>query len=352
MPLLGWGAKMNCKRALAATIAMAFAAGGCTTSVVTQADDIPGFHRPISEQIGDFVFVRSDMDTSAGFATAVCAADEARQLANAQAGLGAANASGPPELVTTAKSKLAEADDAMNAALHVDSNFNLKFSADEAPYKVSLDYAPPQAKSDPGKAQANADKPAADPAKKRADVKGKKTAVKAKTSDKKTVTAADASDQDAPPPSQPIHVSRCAMKVIATAVNVCIYRTLNLNALDEALHTGLAQVVGVAGTAAAIATLSRSSGHDTAWITGGAAIMAALAQGGHDNAPTPTAAQVSTIVQGGLNYIVLMNVPPTPDPKSNGFEDMSHKYQHDMRVEYGYLFDAAISQCALYGAKS
>lgn len=148
--------------------------------------------------------------------------------------------------------------------------------------------------------------------------------------------SADSSGDDAKKASttpKQMVVSTCALKVLATAVNVCVYKTLNKNVLDKLENFGLYQVLAVAGTAATIASLSHSSGGDTAWITGGAAVATAVAANSEKALPSPTSAQIPSIVNAGLDYLLLDSPMDSVDIKAS----------------YANLFNASIAQCPLNG---
>ncbi len=175
-------------------------------------------------------------------------------------------------------------------------------------------------------------------------------------------------------------VSKCSMKVIATAVNVCVYRTLDRNALDRALNLGIGEVLAVAGTAATIGSLTRTTGTNLGWVTGGAAILTALGQAGQSSMPSAASAQIPAIVNAGLAYLVLdnpgdaktaaellKNDPPAGTElkafKTKFESDETKRTWTDKQYEelwaatqarsatlgtYASLFNASISQCALY----
>jgi hypothetical protein len=126
-------------------------------------------------------------------------------------------------------------------------------------------------------------------------------------------------------------VKACALKVITAAVDICIYRTANRNALDKLENSGLEEAAALGGTVAGIAALSQASGKETTLITAGTTGFAALTSGLGKAVPSTTSAQASSIVSAGLQYLLIDN---------NGMVEGGG-------AKLGLLFDAAFAGCSL-----
>ncbi len=142
---------------------------------------------------------------------------------------------------------------------------------------------------------------------------------------------------DKPTDYSPLRVSRCSLKVIAAAINLCTYRSLNRNAIDKLENYGIEEIIAVAGTAAAIATLAHSNGNDTTLITAGAAGAVGLFSNLQKAVPPPVTSQIGAIANAGLQYLAV---------DGDTFGDTStHDLQAPDPKRLAALFDAAFSVC-------
>lgn len=176
-----------------------------------------------------------------------------------------------------------------------------------------------------------------------------------------------------PTPETLIGVTKCSLKVIQVAVNICIHRGSNRNAFNDFMNSSLGSGVAIGGMAAGIAALARESGKQTAVIGGGAAAATALL-GGLQKIQLPSAgqAQISSVTTSGLQYLVfddLLTWPlntdnpaipkiyePDPSDWDGDDSDGDLKAKKDNTTignlwayenSYAHLFDAAISGCTV-----
>ncbi|MGH6889877.1 MAG: hypothetical protein ACREHF_11905 [Rhizomicrobium sp.] len=181
------------------------------------------------------------------------------------------------------------------------------------------------------------------------DKTGKTQTIQGKqASDSTTTSTATSSDA-----SSPI-VTTCSLKVIATAVSLCSYKTLGRTALAQLENNGFYAVLGLSGVAAGAAALAHASGTTTTLVAGATAGLTTMFTQTQKTVPTAGSAQPSGILNAGLGYLVLdnsinmkngpdQNGPYHPwvataaiDPPASGSAEF---------VSYGDLFNVSISAC-------
>jgi hypothetical protein len=102
-------------------------------------------------------------------------------------------------------------------------------------------------------------------------------------------------------------VTTCSLKVIATAVNVCAYKTLDRAAYAQFTNNSLFGLLGVAGAAAGIAALAGSTGQTTALVAAGATVASSVATNSQKAISVPASVVTSSIVNAGLTYLMVDN---------------------------------------------
>ena len=338
--------KIFAKAALAAAVALAL--GACSTSIVVPASSfdpdtgdsgnialgntpqIPGFRPTWGEQTANSLLVWSDMKPETEFAAAVCPQKPGQNTdpltENSIFVLKIGGGSATDSTATKTGGSTGASDSTGSASSSSSSNGSRGGGSHTGGSGAAS--ASSSSSGSNGSSASSAGSGGSGPG-------NSGTSASASSSGGFTVSLALAGAADSKDSTDGVMVvSKCSLKVIATAVNVCVYKTRNKNVLDKLENFGLYQILAVAGTAATIASLSHSSGGDTAWITGGAAVVTAVAANSQKALPTPTAAQIPGIVNAGLDYMLLDN------PMASS----------DIKASYANLFNASIAQCPLNGS--
>ena len=164
-------------------------------------------------------------------------------------------------------------------------------------------------------------------------------------------------------PSGQLGITKCSLRVIDAAINICIERSSNRSAFNEFEGVSLGSALALGGIASGIASLAHAQTGEAALIGGSAATADVLFSGLQKVAlPSAGQSQVSAIESAGLQYLALdefLTRPAADNDKAgsdDGFprldgtgEDQTGNLGNlaDYENHYAHLFDAAMSSCTV-----